>query len=471
MGKSYERWMQQLKETSDANTLMLRELVIPGTHDSATATLSTKSEFSPDCILHPYTQKLMNWFPRTTKQIVVDWAKAQTLSIVEQLEMGIRYFDLRLALHPISNKLHACHSLFDLPICDILKEINIFLTKNRNEIVLLDFQHFYKIYDKKIYHAFADNLLRIFGKKIAPPSHGQDVTLGDLWTTSQQVIILHSNLVNFSNTPYDKFFWKRENFLDSPWPNKTNVGDLENSLRHIFRQRRMQKNNKFFVLQGVLTPDLDMIKKGVGHSFTGNSNSLKCLALRTNSAVIHWLSTACIENPNIVIMDFVELTQHFLPLTLHLNREKIKKITAPGYKQLNFCVSEPLLQKIPLKKKSSLNFEIIFFLVTSVVILTKLPIFLLWVYLLTSTGIFFAMKYTKNHKKISVNLNEKNGKFSSQLNITKMLEIDPINMTCLNQEKEIKSQHQTTRPLCDVTNASKEMPNLERHSDSRGFNL
>jgi hypothetical protein len=92
-------------------------------------------------------------FSRATKTIIYRWAKCQKSNCRRQLELGIRYFDIRLAkLAPkkkekngneIQNSVRVIHGLFGDEIGAILSDVEEFLEKHVGEVVILDFQHIF----------------------------------------------------------------------------------------------------------------------------------------------------------------------------------------------------------------------------------------------------------------------------------------------------------------------------------------
>lgn len=96
-------WMAQLDDSTALNRLS-----IPGTHDSGA--LHSLADISGKC---------------------------QTLSIREQLKIGVRFFDLRLQL--VDNKLRIVHSIVDqmTTLADVLSEMRLFLREHPGEFLLV----------------------------------------------------------------------------------------------------------------------------------------------------------------------------------------------------------------------------------------------------------------------------------------------------------------------------------------------
>ena len=53
----------------------------------------------------------VSWIPGA-KKVAADWGLTQSLNFTEQLEAGVRYFDLRVALNPEDKKLYLVHTLY-----------------------------------------------------------------------------------------------------------------------------------------------------------------------------------------------------------------------------------------------------------------------------------------------------------------------------------------------------------------------
>merc|ERR1712096_325442 len=69
-------------------------LSIPGSHDSFTYSLTRSGTAGPDqpqCI-----RKLTKKFPRVSCWMLYNWSVTQGMSLTDQLERGVRYFDIRL---------------------------------------------------------------------------------------------------------------------------------------------------------------------------------------------------------------------------------------------------------------------------------------------------------------------------------------------------------------------------------------
>lgn len=99
--KLYNNWMERIRDDA-----LLSELALPGTHDSSTFTS------------------------------ILPFAKTQVLSFSEQLNYGIRFFDIRM--RHSKNKFTLCHGSINLGLMfsDFLDEVTKFLREHPSEVVL-----------------------------------------------------------------------------------------------------------------------------------------------------------------------------------------------------------------------------------------------------------------------------------------------------------------------------------------------
>ena len=91
---------------------------------------------------------------------IAKWSVTQKTNLTTQLQSGIRYFDMRVAIYPSncgegidnsSTNIYSCfyivHGQYANRVIKELKVIRNFLQQHPKEVVILDFQHFYKTND------------------------------------------------------------------------------------------------------------------------------------------------------------------------------------------------------------------------------------------------------------------------------------------------------------------------------------
>ena len=189
--KDCSDWMKDLSPY--INNLNINNIVLPGTHDSGTSSVTSSSPFSPDAA---DVIKKINWMGPGT---VAGLAKTQDKNIKQQLELGVRYFDLRVAPNPNSNnELYFVHSKYGDSVSMTIKDIKSFLEKHDREVIILDFQHFYGM-NKDNYQELM-TLLRDNLKNYMAPAQKKTLnkkTLKNLCDNNKRVIVI------FEDSAYD----------------------------------------------------------------------------------------------------------------------------------------------------------------------------------------------------------------------------------------------------------------------------
>ena len=295
------QWMEKLP-----NEKKLKDLVIPGSHDSGTFSLDKNMEIGPD------EPNLIRKFGKLVKPVVYNWSVTQSMTIYEQLRSGIRYLDLRVAYRTAdkNSEIRVLHGLFGWTIDQVLDEVNRFVANYPKEIVILDFNHFYKM-DQAAHETLADTLLASFSEIFrAPGADGPNVTLQEMWGNEEKVIIIYHDYDVVDTYPC---FWP-PHLICSPWPNTDDTNQLLEILNKQSEASSVSED-ALQVTQALLTPQNLTIVKHV-------TSTLKdVLASKCNRQVTEWLKTlrgTKSHKFNIIIADFVELSD-FIPTVISLN--------------------------------------------------------------------------------------------------------------------------------------------------------
>ncbi|XP_034003648.1 PI-PLC X domain-containing protein 1 [Trematomus bernacchii] len=183
-------WMSSLPE--ELWDTPLTELAIPGSHDAMSYCLDINSPLVPsesDCF-----RILDGLFYCFTRPTIFKWATTQDKSIEEQLSMGIRYFDLRVAhkLKDPSSDLYFTHVIYThLTVLETLSSVALWLKSHPKEVVILACSHFEGISDE-LHQSFIFSLKKMFGSKLCPHKVSAP-TLRSLWAAGQQVILSYDS--------------------------------------------------------------------------------------------------------------------------------------------------------------------------------------------------------------------------------------------------------------------------------------
>lgn len=159
-------------------------LLCAGSHDSFSYWVDEKSPVGPDQT--PAIKRLARI--SFVKKVMKKWSVTQNLTFREQLDAGIRYFDLRVSSKPgdADQEIYFIHGLFGIRVWDGLMEIDSFLTQHPQEIVFLDFNHFYAM-DEAHHKRLILRIQEAFGSKLCSACSVESMTLRNLWEKKCQV--------------------------------------------------------------------------------------------------------------------------------------------------------------------------------------------------------------------------------------------------------------------------------------------
>ena len=229
--------------------------------------------------------------PGLFSHILYRWSITQDQGLRQQLQAGLRYFDIRLVA--VKGTFRVIHCLMGDLISSVLDTLSSWLESHRGEIVILDFQHFYQ-FSPGDHQALVRLLLsQLAGRLVSWQQDLSQLSLSRLATTGGQVILIYPAV---SPQPY---LWPRC-LCPSPWPDTMSVAalleELTTQLEHHHHLR--PPSHGLFVSQALLTPS----------SWTPLLHPLSSVrsqcADRCHQPVLDWLQQDTVQ-PNIVITDYV----------------------------------------------------------------------------------------------------------------------------------------------------------------------
>ncbi|VDK40866.1 unnamed protein product [Taenia asiatica] len=235
------------------------------------------------------------------------WSVTQGTNLTTQLQSGIRYFDMRVAVNRYScvelssnssTDIYPCfflvHGQYANRVSEELETIKSFLEHHPKEVVIIDFQHFHGL-NESLKSVFTDLIREVFGDMLEP--YGTQIpSLVDMWSRKKQVITLGyaKNLDELQAGT--SVLWPRS-AVRQPWPNTRNPEVLRIFLSKMLKSWVQRSSpGYFFVFQGILSPNLDYI-------LFNPMNGLEKLARSANLVVTKWLE-GINHLSGIVITDF-----------------------------------------------------------------------------------------------------------------------------------------------------------------------
>lgn len=274
-----ENWMSNYQNKS------IMDLIIPGSHDSFA--LKFKSCSPNDLNL-----------PKICNPIIKLWAKTQNNTILEQLNMGIRYFDIRVEEY--NNTYYTVHSLLSLKLIDVLNDILNFVRNHNTEKIIIDINHLYNIND---YTHLKNVLIDILNDYLINY---------DIYNLSKPLNNIQGNIFLFyGNYNSNKIF---PNYLiNSIWHDTNDINILCNNIRN--EQLQPNKLNVCQILLTIRTSDI--VKSILLPLFY--PISLKSLTNKYRNEMYNLLNDVVI-NKNIIIKDFID--DEFINICINSNSNK-----------------------------------------------------------------------------------------------------------------------------------------------------
>ena len=334
-----DHWMADLE--AQIKDLTLATVILPGTHDSGTYGIKWDSAFAPPDCVDPgikrgiaKVQEFCDWaiyvptftafciaFNKSTSAITAPWAKAQGQSIADQLAGGVRYFDLRF--FPDDGKLKIHHTLVGPDSDTIFDEVETFVRADGHgkEIVILDLRGWcnmeaedHKRLVATLYERFRDLMI---------PNDMLGATLNDLWLDKLRVIIRYDEWDDsYATGAVDPdLFWTE---INSKWLQAKDDYNGSILLPKMAARLPLNDHSQLFVLQGVVTPDTDMVSWGLKCTLapglwpsckdrprpTSLRKVAETITPKVSNSVYDWCED-CLhsarDNLNIITVDFYEL--------------------------------------------------------------------------------------------------------------------------------------------------------------------
>lgn len=301
-------WMTALPE--ELWDVPLTDMAIPGSHDAMSYCLDINSPLVwSESDFFRVLDAMCCCF---TRRVIFRWATTQDKSIEEQLSLGIRYFDLRIAhkQNDSSPDLYFTHVLYThLTVLETLMSVAGWIRGHPKEVVILACSHFEGI-SEKLHEEFIFQIKKIFGSKLCPKKE-HDLSLRSLWASGYQVILSYEDQTAGRHPelwPGIPYWWANQ---------KTSTGVIS----YLDWKKDLGRPESFFVSGLNLTADRYYIT-------THMKESLRTLTLGNWECLKAWLEKQAPgpqhQGLNIIAGDFIGPVP-LCPLIIALNQKLLKK--------------------------------------------------------------------------------------------------------------------------------------------------
>lgn len=271
-------WMTDIFITQNKNDVKLREMLIPGTHDSATHGIEpTSGSADPDDCGTP----IMAYGSAITSS----WAKAQSKNILEQLNDGIRYLDLRLTW---DDEVWIEHCFKSVKFSDVLTDIKTFAELHPNEIVIVDVQSI-KMGSEKYVDLVAE--INATFPVTSGTQHLIDVSSGINTASTIKQLQGYSGSLLFlfgknAVADMDTRFHRRADFLEDDYANTDDPDELFKKLKNDILPA--YDTDKLTKVQTVLTPQTSTIVNAIVVHGGGSASSCVIMMAYCPAFIVAW---------------------------------------------------------------------------------------------------------------------------------------------------------------------------------------
>ncbi|VDK48770.1 unnamed protein product [Anisakis simplex] len=281
-----------------------------GSHDSfANSSLLSNKPVAND------EGRLLRWIGHlpAVRRVVRRWGRTQSLTIKEQLECGIRYFDMRVTIpscRSLSSSIRVVHALYGAELYRLLNEMNAFLESHPKEVIIIDFNHLYN-FNAITYKQLLKSIEIAFNpQKLCPRQDDlRQLSLERMWQNGYQVIVISARE---RRIPTNAWVWPPKCIL-SPYPNVNRVYRLLRFLDTTLADHRKYPREIFFVTQGILTPRV----RDIGLHLRSSLENY--MAKECTKRVTEWIqSYSNTSSFNIIICDFID-SNEFCNTVISLN--------------------------------------------------------------------------------------------------------------------------------------------------------
>lgn len=303
-----DNWVAQVFE-GRGNT-RLRDMVIPGSHDAATYSITKDSPLAPD------GQWFYDILGSVSRGVAAVWSKTQSYNLYDQLKIGVRHFDLRI-LKNSSGQFINVHGLEGASQVEVLNDVKRFADEHPKEPIILEIA---KRPEDADMPAMLDQIRSIIGNRLYESGSqlAANVSLQNIWDSGRNVIVV--TLGDNALIRRKGMFGYSEN-MEGIWADTTKWSELNDRLVNgTSKQNGLNDmpSNKLHWAAITYTPGEDLIIKS---TVSGVFDPLKVFGRPASSIWdmnVRWLRETAYSQmlsweekglrPNIITSDFTEIT-------------------------------------------------------------------------------------------------------------------------------------------------------------------
>lgn len=167
----------------------LKEVTLPGTHDSGTYYLTETAQQGDAPEFWDAIYTLADKLDKNVGAVAIDWSKTQDRNFYEQMQAGIRYFDLRAGWNQSTSTWVTFHFIQGSPVIELLQNISQFLNDNPKEIVIVEISHFRGSPSQSNIQTLKDMVFQTLGSYLYPVDLKFSFTIGEMISKGLRAIV------------------------------------------------------------------------------------------------------------------------------------------------------------------------------------------------------------------------------------------------------------------------------------------
>jgi hypothetical protein len=245
------------------------------------------------------------WLTRPFSGLVVRWGEAQRLDVAGQLAAGARYLDLRIV--NVRGAFHVAHGMLGAEVHVVLDQVAAFLDAHPGEVVLCDCNHFHHFTCRADHELFLAVLTARLGRHLARRelrARDGSVTLGALVAAGTRCVLLYGgcDFLGVAAAAAAARCWPRTlREIISPWPRAASWPELQAKLGVL--DAAGANTRGFFVLQGVVTPNARIIRRGL----LRRPSSLRHVSATVTPEVVKLVASGALSARCVVLLDHIDV--------------------------------------------------------------------------------------------------------------------------------------------------------------------
>ena len=245
------------------------------------------------------------WLTRPFSGLVVRWGEAQRLDVAGQLAAGARYLDLRIV--NVRGAFHVAHGMLGAEVHVVLDQVATFLDEHPGEVVVCDCNHFHHFACRADHELFLAVLTARLGRHLARRELREKdgtVTLGALVAAGTRCVLLYGgcDFMGVAAAAAAARCWPRTlRDIVSPWPRAASWPELHAKLGVLDAAGANARG--FFVLQGVVTPNARIIRRGL----LRRPSSLRGVAGTVTPEVVQLVASGALSARCVVLLDHIDV--------------------------------------------------------------------------------------------------------------------------------------------------------------------